>query len=190
MSMDFWLDMPTRDFVQVLKTVKPKLRSVAKKAGTLDISYINGEAVFCVGGAMTRVAAKGHWAGLVETPFLTLLSFIQVPPAGDTVKLEFDGEKLRIGSFRCKVTWQNVSDQIAEIKNEIHLNELDKKAELKKHYCPNCGTKTGIPQPDTPTDLFEGLNPVPKIITRFCCGKCHLAWVEQFPEVTPKRVRN
>lgn len=32
MSMDFWLDLPTRDFVQVLKTVKPKLRSVAKKA--------------------------------------------------------------------------------------------------------------------------------------------------------------
>ena len=179
MLMNFWIDLPTRDFVQALKTVKPKLRSAAKRAGTLDISLINGEAVFCVGGAMTRVPAKGHWAGLVETPFLTLLSFIQVPPAGDTVRLEFDGEKFKIGSFRCKATWQNVSDQIAEIKNTIHLNELDNKAELKKHYCPNCGTKTGIPQPDTPTDLFEGLNADPRPITRYQCGKCRLSWVEQ-----------
>lgn len=173
------LTLATKDFVQALKTVKPKLRSAAKKAGSLDISFINGEAVFCVGGAMTRVTAKGHWAGLVETPFLTLLSFIQVPPAGDTVKLEFDGEKLRIGSFRCKATWQNVSEQVAEIRNEIHLNELDKKVELKKHYCPNCGTKTGIPQPDTPTDLFEGLNAEPRPVTRFRCGKCQLAWREE-----------
>lgn len=179
MAMDFWIDLPTKDFIQALKTVKPKLRSVAKRAGTLDISLINGEAVFCVGGAMTRVAAKGHWAGLVETPFLALLSFIQVPPAGDTVTLEFDGEKLRIGSFRCKATWQNVSDQIAEIKNEIHLNELDKKAELKKHYCPACGTKTGIPQPDAPTDQFEGLNPESKPISRYQCIKCSLAWREE-----------
>lgn len=178
-DMDFWLDLPTKDFVQALKTVKPRLRSVAKKAGTLDISLINGEAVFCVGGAMTRIPAKGHWAGLVETPFLTLLSFIQVPPAGDTVKLEFDGEKFKIGSFRCKATWQNVSDQFAEIKNEIHLNELDKKAELKKHYCPSCGRKTGIPQPDTPTDLFEGLNAEIRPITRYQCCKCHLEWVEK-----------
>lgn len=131
--MDFWIDLPTKDFIQALKTVKPRLRSAAKKAGTLDISFINGEAVFCVGGAMTRLPAQGHWAGVVETPFLTLLSYIQVPPAGDTVKLQFDGEKFKIGSFRCKANWQNVSDQIAEIKNEIHLNELDKKAELKKH---------------------------------------------------------
>lgn len=177
--MNFWLDLPTIDFIQALKTVKPRLRSTAKRAGTLDISFINDEAVFCVGGAMTRVAAQGHWAGLVETPFLTLLSFIQVPPAGETVKLEFDGDKFKIGSFRCKATWQNVSDQIAEIKNEIHLNELDKKTELKKHYCPNCGTKTGIPQPDTPTDLFEGLNAVPKPITRYRCSKCRLAWREE-----------
>jgi hypothetical protein len=99
--MDFWIDLPTKDFVQALKTVKPKLRSTAKKAGTLDISLINGEAVFCVGGAMTSVTAKSHWAGLVETPFLTLLSFIQVPPAGDNVKLEFDGEKFNIG----ETTW-------------------------------------------------------------------------------------
>jgi len=137
----FWLDILTKDFIQALKTVKPRLRSTAKRAGTLDISFINGEAVFCVGGAMTRVNAKGHWAGLVETPFLTLLSFIQVPPAGETVKLEFDGGKFKIGNFRCKANWLNVSGQIAEIKNEIHLNELDKKVELKKHYCPNCGTK-------------------------------------------------
>ena len=178
--MDFWIDLPTKDFIQALKTVKPKLRSVAKRAGTLDISLINGEAVFCVGGAMTRIAAKGHWAGLVEAPFLTLLSFIQVPPAGDTVKLEFDGEKFKIGSFRCKATWQNVSDQIAEIKNEIHLNELDKKAELKKHYCPACGTKTGIPQPDTPTDLFLGLNEERKRIESYQCSKCKMSWLEIF----------
>ena len=177
-DMDFWLELPTKDFVQALKTVKPRLRSTAKKAGTLDISFINGEAVFCVGGAMTRVAAKGHWAGLVETPFLTLLSFVQVPPAGEIVKLEFDGEKFKIGRFRCKATWQNVSDQIAEIKNEIHLNELDKKADLKKHYCPICGTKTGIPQPDTPTDLFEGLNAETKPIKDYRCGKCALKWHE------------
>ena len=179
MAVDFWIDLPTKEFVQALKTVKPRLRSTAKKAGTLDISLINGEAVFCVGGAMTRVTAKGHWAGLVETPFLTLLSFIQVPPAGDSVKLEFDGEKFKIGSFRCKATWQNVSDQFAEIKNEIHLNELDKKAELKKHYCPSCGTRTGMPQHDTPTDLFDGLNPEPKPVTRYKCKKCRLVWREE-----------
>ena len=179
--MDFWIDLPTKDFVRALKTVKPKLRSVAKRAGTLDISFINGEAVFCVGGAMTRIPAQGHWAGLVETPFLTLLSFIQVPPAGDTVKLQFDGEKFKIGSFRCKATWQNVSEQFAEIRNEIHLNELDKKAELKNHYCPACGAKTGIPQPDNPTDLFEVLNYVPEPINRYKCGKCHLGWVESRP---------
>ena len=178
MAMDFWIDLPTKDFVRALKTVKPRLRSTAKRAGTLDISLINGEAVFCVGGAMTRVTAKGYWAGLVETPFLTLLSFIQVQPAGDTVKLEFDGEKLRIGSFRCKATWQNVSEQIAEIRNEIHLNELDKKVELKKHYCPNCGTKTGIPQPDTPTDLFEELNAESGSETKYQCNKCFLYWIE------------
>lgn len=180
MAMDFWINLPTRDFVQALKTVKPRLRSTAKKAGTLDISLINGEAVFCVGGAMTRVAAKGHWAGLLETPFLTLLSFIQVPPAGDTVKLEFDGEKFKIGNFRCKASWINVSDQFAEIKNEIHLNELDKKLELKKHYCPKCGTKTGMPQPETPTDLFEGLNRFPRSISRYECGKCWLEWDERY----------
>ena len=179
MAMDFWIDLPTKDFIKALKTVKPRLRSTAKKAGTLDISFINGEAVFCVGGAMTRIPATGHWAGLVETPFLTLLSFIQVPPAGDSVKLEFDGEKFKIGSFRCKATWINVSEQFAEIKNEIHLNELDKKAELKNHYCPACGTKTGIPQPDAPTDLFEGLSTEPRSITRFQCGKCRLSWVEE-----------
>ena len=178
MAMDFWIDLPTKDFVRALKTVKPKLRSVAKRAGTLDITLINGEAVFCVGGAMTRVAAKGHWAGLVETPFLTLLSFIQLPPAGDTVKLEFDGEKFKIGSFRCKATWQNVSDQIAEIKNTIHLNELDKKAELKNHYCPCCGTRTGIPQPDTPTDLFDGLNLEPTPVRNHQCSNCGLKWHE------------
>ena len=172
------LTLATKDFIQALKTVKPKLRSAAKKAGSLDISFINGEVVFCVGGTMTRVPAKGHWAGLVETPFLTLLSFIQVPPAGDTVKLEFDGDKFKIGSFRFKATWQNVSDQIAEIKNEIHLNELDKKAELKKHYCPNCGTKTGIPQPETPTDLFEGLNAEPRPLRNYQCSKCGLKWRE------------
>ena len=115
MAMEFWIDLPTKDFITALKTVKPRLRSTAKRAGTLDISFINGDAVFCVGGAMTRVTAKGHWAGLVETPFLTLLSFIQVPPAGDTVKLEFDGEKFKIGSFRCKATWQNISDQFADV---------------------------------------------------------------------------
>lgn len=176
--MNFWLELPTKDFIQALKTVKPRLRSVAKKAGTLDISFINGEAVFCIGGAMTRINAQGHWAGLVETPFLTLLSFIQVPPAGETVKLEFDGDKFKIGSFRCKATWQKVSDQIAEIKNEIHLNELDKKSELKKHYCPKCGTKTGIPQPETPTDLFESLNLDPKAIKYFGCFSCGLKWRE------------
>ena len=175
------LTLATKDFIQALKTVKPKLRSTAKKAGSLDISFINGEAVFCVGGAMTRVPGKGQWAGLVETPFLTLLSFIKLPPASDTVTLEFDGDKFKIGSFRCKATWQNVSDQIAEIKNEIHLNELDKKAELKKHYCPNCGTKTGIPQPDTPTVLFEGLNPEPRPITRYQCSRCTLGWKEGIP---------
>ena len=58
--MDFWIDLPTKDFVRALKTVKPKLRSVAKKSGTLDISLINGEAGFCVGGAMTRIPAQGH----------------------------------------------------------------------------------------------------------------------------------
>src|SRR5574343_312202 len=176
--MDFWLELPTKDFIQALKTVKPRLRSVAKKAGTLEISFINSEAIFCVGGAMTRINAKGHWAGLVETPFITLLSFIQVPPTGETVKLEFDGVNFKIGSFRCKATWQNVSDQIAEIKNEIHLNELDKKAELKKHFCPNCGTTTGIPQPETPTDLFERLNLDPKAIKDFECFTCGLKWRE------------
>ena len=179
MAMDFWIDLPTKDFIKALKTVKPRLRSTAKKAGTLDISLINGQAVFCVGGAMTRISAKGHWAGLLATPFLTLLSLIQVPPAGDTVKLQFDGEKFKIGSFRCKATWINVSEQFAEIKNEIHLNELDKKAEIKNHYCPACGTKTGIPQPDAPTDLFEGLSTEPRPITRYQCGKCRLSWVEQ-----------
>ncbi len=175
--MDFWLELPTKDFIQALKTVKPRLRSVAKKAGTLDISFINGEVIFCVGGAMTRVHAKGHWAGVVEAPFLTMLTFIQVPPASDNVKLEFDGEKFKIGSFRCKASWLNVSDQIAEIKNEIHLNELDKKTELKKLYCPNCGTRTGIPQPETPTDLFESLNTEPKPIKRYECHRCKLSWV-------------
>ena len=183
MAMDFWIDLPTKDFIQALKTVKPKLRSVAKRAGTLDISLINGEAVFCVGGAMTRVAAKGHWAGLVETPFLALLSFIQVPPAGDTVTLEFDGEKLRIGSFRCKASWQNVSDQIAEIKNEIHLNEVDKKAELKNHYCPECGTKTGIPYPRTPIDLFDELDCLSRQIFHYRCNKCKLYWEESLKEL-------
>jgi hypothetical protein len=181
MAMNFWINLPTKDFIKALKTVKPRLRSTAKKSGTLDISFINEAAVFCVGGAMTRISATGHWAGLVETPFLTLLSFIQVPPTGDTVKLEFDGEKFRIGSFRCKASWQNVSDQFAEIKNEIHLNELDKKAELKKHYCPSCGTKTGIPQQDTPTDLFEGLNTEVRPITRYQCSSCTLGWMEEIP---------
>ena len=176
--MDFWIDLPTEDFIKALKTVKPRLRSTAKKAGTLDISLINGQAVFCVGGAMTRISAKGHWAGLLETPFLTLLSFIQVPPAGDTVKLQFDGEKFKIGSFRCKATWQNVSEQFAEIKNEIHLNELDKKADFKKHYCPVCGTKTGVAQANAPTDLFESLNSVPESLKDFKCSKCGLKWRE------------
>ncbi len=176
--MDFWLELPTKDFIQALKTVKPRLRSVAKKAGTLDISFINGEAIFCVGGVMTRVHAKGHWAGVVEAPFLTMLSFIQVPPAGDSVKLEFDGEKFKIGSFRCKGSWLNMSEQVAEIKNQIHLNELDKKSEPEKHYCPKCGTKTGYAHPEPPTDLFEGLNYEAKPISRYRCIKCGLIWNE------------
>lgn len=177
--MDFWINLSTKDFIQALKTVKPKLRSTAKKAGTLDISFINGEAVFCVGGAMTRVPASGHWAGLVETPFLTLLSFIQVPPAGDIVKLEFNGDTFKIGSFRCKASWVNVSKQFAEIKNEIHLNELDQKTEYPKHYCPICGIKTGVPHSETPSDLFEELWAIVKPTNRYLCSKCNLVWVEQ-----------
>lgn len=175
--MDFWIDLQTKDFVQALKTVKPKLKSTAKKAGTLDISFINGEAVFCVAGAMTRIPGKGHWAGLVETPFLAMLAFIKIPPAGEAIKLQFDGETMKIGSFRCKATWQKVSEQIAEIKNSIHMNELDKKRDSPKHYCPICGSKTGQQKHAGTTDLLGG-SLLEQEGLKYECNKCGLVWNE------------
>lgn len=175
--MNFWLDFSTADFIKALKTVKRKLQSAAKKAGTLDISYIQGEAVFCVGSAMTKIEATGHWAGLVETPFLTMLSFIQVPPAEQLVRLEFDGEKVRIGSFRCKAAWQKLSEELAEIKNSIHLNELDQIPDSLKHYCPVCGTRTGQKKHSQPTDLLCQSFPETEAL-RYVCNKCGLNWHE------------
>lgn len=52
------------------------------------------------------------------------------------------------------------------------------KYNIKKHHCPNCGTKTGIPQPDTSIDHFEGLNAESRPITYYQCSKCGLKWRE------------
>ena len=175
--MNFWIDLTTKDFLQALRTVKPKLRSTAKKAGTLDISLINGEAVFCVAGAITRIPANGHWAGLVELPILTMLSFIQVPPPGEVVRLEFDGEKVKIGSFRCKANWQKVSQQVAEIKNSIHMNELDKNTDSVRRYCPECGSKTGRQKKSPTTDLLGG-GLLEQGGLNYECNKCGLEWNE------------
>ncbi len=100
-----WLEIGRDDFVDAIRRLKPErvLKTVLKRE--IQIGFDRGEAVFNVNGAETRRAAKGKWPGYVSFNFGRALTYTEVLPATDPVRLEFIDDRLRIDSSRLAATW-------------------------------------------------------------------------------------
>ncbi len=100
-----WIELSRDDFVDAIRRLKPgrMLKSYERKE--LQIGLVVGEALFCIDGAITRRPASGVWNGFACVSYGLLLPYLKVKPEGDRVRLEFNQERLRIGSARFQSRW-------------------------------------------------------------------------------------
>jgi hypothetical protein len=118
-TIKMWIEIKTDDFINALKGLKPKTNSPNKLMNLeAQISFENSEALIVINGSLTKCPAKGEWQGFVCLKFGYLVSFIKIKPISEIIKIEFEGEKLKIDSAKFSATWikssQWVTTQLAD----------------------------------------------------------------------------
>ncbi len=100
-----WLEIGRDDFVDAIRRLKPERVLKTMRRSEIQIGFVRGEAVFNVNGAETRRVATGKWPGFVSFNFGRALTYTEVLPASDPVRLEFANDHLRIDASRISARW-------------------------------------------------------------------------------------
>ena len=154
--------------------------TVAVRAGELYIGKSDGEAIFTINGAMTRVPiVECDWEGFAVTTFGAIASFLKIPPAGDTVKIRYAEGRLKIDSLSLSAKWAGAPDWIAAMATEAHLLDIHERKTLL--YCPRCGKKKGEPVDITARGWPEAVpanSPLSREYANRRCAVCGHAWCE------------
>ncbi len=143
------LEISKKDFIDAIRTLKPKRINPATKQSEFQLGYIDGEAVFCINGAQTRRPARGVWPGFACFRFAFMLAVLKLPPPGPRIEIRRSGTGVQIGPTRVSARWIESSEWIAEMALEAHLHGPDEGLEPQELYCPKCGRREGV--------LFRGL---------------------------------
>lgn len=178
-----WIELSRDDFLGAIKRLKPQrmLKSFAHKE--MQIGLFKEEAIFCIEGATTRRSASGVWDGFACVSYGLLLPFLKIKPAGDRVRLEFDQERLRIGSTRFQSRWIDASSWISQIALSAHFMGSEDHSPSKL-FCPRCGKREGV----TLDSLVESAvrtehdEQLMRLLEKFKashgCGTCLHSWNE------------
>jgi len=104
-----WIELSRDDFLEAIKRLKPGRMLKSYHAKELQIGLDNGEAIFCIEGAITRRSAQGAWNGFACISYGMLLPYLKVKPETERVRLVFDQGRLKIGTARFQARWIGAS---------------------------------------------------------------------------------
>lgn len=138
-----WMELARDDFVDALKMLSPGRMLKSRLAQELQIGLVNGEAVFCIEGAITRCPACGDWNGFVSLAYGSVAPYIRVRPSSDPVRLTFEGQRLKLEQSRFPARWTEVSPWISDMVLNAHFLGSDE-TPLPKLWCPSCGKRDAV----------------------------------------------
>lgn len=139
----FALDIRKKDFVDAVRSLKPKRVNAATKLSEFQLGYIDGEAVFCINGAQVRRPAHGVWPGFACFRFAFMLAILKVPPPAPQIEIRRYGSGIQIGATRVPARWIQSPEWIAEMALEAHLHGPDEAGAPQELYCPKCSKRKG-----------------------------------------------
>ena len=88
-----------------------KIKSHEKAVLAFDGRYLSIEAL----DKVLVAGADGIWPGIAYVTAGVVVAFASAPPAGDSVMLSCDGERVRLGSLTVGCKWQPVSHTLMRI---------------------------------------------------------------------------
>ena len=181
------LEIRRKDFIDGVRTLKPRRVNEVTKLSEFLLGYLDGEAVFCINGAQTRRAAQGVWPGFACFRFAFILAVLKEPPPGPLLEITRSGASIRIGTTRFPARWIDSSEWIAGMALEAHLHGPDEAAVPRELFCPRCGRREGLLLPHLPRranarplspERFPSGASMPGFDPTRECRACGHRWIE------------
>lgn len=120
----YFLMVKTNDLMDVLKILGPKRITKAIRALSLDIAYLDGEAVFTSPACQTPCKVlQANWPGYATVNLAALLAFRTAPPSTDVVNIQIQDGRLRIGTMVAPAKWAGAAPWITDMAASARFHE-------------------------------------------------------------------
>jgi hypothetical protein len=120
----YFLMVKTNDLMNVLKILGPKRITKAIRALSLDIAYLDGEAVFTSPACQTPCKVlQANWPGYATVSLAALLAFRTAPPTTDVVNIQIQDGRLRIGTMVAPAKWAGAAPWITDMAATARFHE-------------------------------------------------------------------
>ena len=100
----------------------------------VQIAMVGDQAIFAMAGAEQRLKAHGHWPGHSTCSYLTMASFLKIPPPPGNVIIRYANDRLSISTLKVSARWAAGMPPVAVESKPPTTSRVRAKA------CPECGT--------------------------------------------------
>ncbi len=120
----YFLMVKTDDLMDVLRILGPKRITKAIRTISLDIAYLDGEAVFTSPAFQTPCKVlQANWPGYATVSLAALLAFRTAPPTTDVVNIQVQDGRLRIGTMVAPAKWAGAAPWITDMAASARFHE-------------------------------------------------------------------
>ena len=122
-SLHFMI-VKTHDLMEVLRYLGPKRITKAVRTLSLDIAYLDGQAIFTSPACQIPCnVIQADWFGYATVNLASLLTFRTAPPTTEVVAIQVQGDRLRIGTMVTKALWAETPPWISDMVADARFNE-------------------------------------------------------------------
>ncbi len=114
----------TDDLMEVLRILGPRRITKAVRALSLDIAYLEEQAVFTSPACQIPCnVVQADWPGYATVNLAALLAFRTAPPRTEVVAIQVQGDRMRIGTLVTKALWAETPPWISDLAAAARFNE-------------------------------------------------------------------
>lgn len=114
----------TDDLMEVLRYLGPKRITRAVRTLSLDIAYLDGQAIFTSPACQIPCnVIQADWFGYATVNLASLLTFRTAPPTTEVVAIQVQGGRLRIGTMVTKALWAETPPWITDMAATARFHE-------------------------------------------------------------------
>jgi hypothetical protein len=114
----------TDDLMEVLRILGPRRITKAVRALSLDIAYLEEQAVFTSPACQIPCnVVQADWSGYATVNLAALLAFRTAPPRTEVVAIQVQGDRMRIGTLVTKALWAETPPWISDLAAAARFNE-------------------------------------------------------------------